>query len=358
MPIKRIPVAASFDKRLFGGRPPGLMYAQGLHNYFGDGSDGALVVSSDTQLTSTQDGDMVVKNYTSLTINTDKTLTVSNRCKGLLIYVDGDCTINGTLTMTARGGNVDPVAAGVSVNGLRYPVLKTGQNDTLDATDLAGCGAAAVAAAAKQPGVNGNGKVFTLPRAGAAGASIGSGRINGVTGTAGSGGQTGGGGSGGSYDGTGGSGAAGTCFGGGGGGGGGLNGSGGNAVVNGGAGGAGYGPGGAAGGGAGNPGGAGVGGDPGEAGIGGLLILIVKGNLTVASGAVISSNGKNGGASCHASGGATGGGTILILYGGTLSNAGTIQSNGGIGGATTCSCSTGGNGGAGSIQGPTQILAA
>lgn len=331
-------------------------------NWFGDGSDGDLIVSADTSLTALLDGDMVVRNYKSLTLDAGKTLTLDNRCKGLLIYVDGDCTINGTLTLTARGANVDPVAAGVSLTGLRYPVLVSGQPDTLSAADLAGCGAAAIAATAKQPGVSGNGKVFTIPRAGAAGAPSKDSDGTGNTGTAGTAGQTGGGGSGGNEASSGtGTGAAGTCFSGGPGGGANTNSTGiGNAVANGGAGGHGYSGGNCAGGGAGNPGGTVD--NPGSSyagqdGTGGLLILIVKGNLTVASGAVISSNGKNGGDSCHSGGAGSGGGSILILHGGTLTNAGTIQANGGAGGSGAA-MHPGGAGGAGSIQGPTQILAA
>jgi hypothetical protein len=158
---------------------------------------------------------------------------------------------------------------------------------------------------------------------------------------------------------TSGAGNTGTCFSGGaaGGGSGSITGtSGGNAgSANGGAGGAGVNVGGAgitAGGGAGNPGGAGaIGGSAGSNGTGGLLILIIRGNLTIGASGVISSNGASGGdGSCG--GGGSGGGTLVILYAGTLSNSGTIQANGGPGGTGT---GNGGAGGAGSVQGPTVI---
>jgi hypothetical protein len=71
----------------------------------GNGSDGVLSTSGNVSLTSTTDGDAVVKQYQSLTVNSGHTLTVSNRCKGLHIYVQGDLVLNGTISMTARGAS-------------------------------------------------------------------------------------------------------------------------------------------------------------------------------------------------------------------------------------------------------------
>ena len=65
--------------------------------------------------------------------------------------------------------------------------------------------------------------------------------------------------------------------------------------------------------------------------------VIVKGDVTVATGASITSAGvlgaecDNNGGSCGASGGSSGGGALLILYGGTLTNNGTITATGGPG---------------------------
>ena len=50
------------------------------------------------------DGDMVVKQYSSMTINNGDTITTDQPCRGLMILVQGNCTINGTLSMTGRGG--------------------------------------------------------------------------------------------------------------------------------------------------------------------------------------------------------------------------------------------------------------
>ena len=77
-------------------------------NYFGSGADGAKTVSTNETLTATQDGDPVIKHYSSLTINSTKSLTTNSRNKGLVIYVTGDCTINGTLKMDARGASGNP----------------------------------------------------------------------------------------------------------------------------------------------------------------------------------------------------------------------------------------------------------
>ena len=74
-------------------------------NYFGDDSDGTLVTSGNVTHTvlnkvGSYDGDMVVKNYTALTISAGHTMTVDQPCRGMLIYVSGNCIINGTLSMT------------------------------------------------------------------------------------------------------------------------------------------------------------------------------------------------------------------------------------------------------------------
>ncbi|MCX6354064.1 MAG: hypothetical protein NTZ78_04050, partial [Candidatus Aureabacteria bacterium] len=337
-------------------------------NYFGSGSDGDVTISSNTQLAvlnknGAYDGDMVVMNYNSLTINSGATLTTEQPCRGLLVYVKENCTINGGLSMTARGAKANPAVAGASDNaavsstGIRLPVFKSGEVDTLAAVDFAGCGNAAVNAAANQSGISGNGKIFIINRAGASGAPA---RIpptneNGYSGSNGGVGQSGGGGSGGNggnQQTTVGSGSAGTCFSGG-------SGSGGkretstpvaNAEEYGGAGSDGQWNGThAAGGGSGNPGGAGKGGGPsGGNGTGGLLILVVGGNLTMGSSALISSDGTASPdeAGC-ANGGGSGGGNILILHAGSYTPGGTIQCKGG--GPSISAFGSGGKGGDGSI---------
>ena len=51
------------------------------------------------------DGDMVVKQYTSINIDAGDTVTVDQPCRGLMILCQGDCTINGTLSMRSKGGH-------------------------------------------------------------------------------------------------------------------------------------------------------------------------------------------------------------------------------------------------------------
>lgn len=322
-------------------------------NYFGTGADGNTTISTNTSLISTLDSDMVVKNYGDLTVNASVTLTTSNRCKGLLLYVKGNLVVNGTISMSTRGASVNPTSAGVSATGLRIIRLKSGSTETLAASDVAGCGSAATTAEAFQAAISSNGKIYTIARTGASGGAAvtdsGGGGVAGNQGSDGTTGQSGGGSSGGAryFCGPSGRGGNGTCFSGGPGGGG-CN----NIVTagvtagndNGGAGGDTANTG-ATGSGAGNPAGtAAPGGVTGDAGTGGLLIIIVSGNVTIGAAGVISANGNLGG-NAQASGGSSGGGNILTLYAGTLSNSGTIQANGGPNPG-----SNGARGGNGSVQ--------
>lgn len=90
-------------------------------------------------------------------------------------------------------------------------------------------------------------------------------------------------------------------------------------------------------GGAGNPGGGSSYGYSGSTGTGGLLVLVINGNLSIGPNGVISSNGANGGSGGKnsAGGGGAGGGCIKLLYTGEYTNNGSIQANGGIGGGVT-----------------------
>lgn len=335
--------------------PPGRAFyrvAQ-VSNYWGNGSDGVWSTTASMSFPSGLDGDVVVKQYSNLTINAGHTVTTSNRCRGLVIYVNGDCTIHGTLSMTARGANVNPTLAdSVPETGIRLVRFKNGGTATLAASDLGGAGAGGVGAAWRsteisQGGATGNGTIYTIARIGGAG---GSGNHtddwwNSVPGYPGGThpNGTGGGGGGAAAGGWSGSGAAGTCY---------SGGSGGGAVrtdhdaVSAGHGGAyggagGYGnwnhPHAEGGGGAGNPGGSGL--QPGQSGTGGLLVLLVKGNLTIGPGGQVVSQGSNGG-SAYQSGGGSGGGRILILHAGTYSAVTPPSAAGGTGG---------GAGGAGAV---------
>ena len=312
---------------------------------------------ADVTYPSTTDGDAIVKQYSSITIDAGDTVTVQNRCKGLILYCQGDCTINGTLTMTAKGAGPGAPASPVPSNGLRWAWKKDGASDgpfspgdfplaalgsaASAITNAAGFGEPeAVAVQSKKTGGAGN----STPASGDPPWPASSNRVGGTTPNG-----TGGGGSGTAYNG-GGNGGTGNCWGGGGGGGGGGAGghgqSGSDASVTAGGNG-GSGPEGGrvgGGGGAGSPpGNGGPDGDGsganGGAGVGGLLCLFVGGNLTVGPAGVISSHGSAGGHASPPGGGSncgggagSGGGRIIIVYAGTYTNNGTVACNGGAGG--------------------------
>ncbi len=111
-------------------------------NYYGDGSDG--FINSSSNITETvqnkngnYDGDMLVKQYSSFTLNVGHTYTTDQPCRGMFIYVSGDCTINGTLSMTGRGAAADPTSSGGSDSnavpsaGIQYGIAQTGYTETL-----------------------------------------------------------------------------------------------------------------------------------------------------------------------------------------------------------------------------------
>lgn len=320
------------------------------------------------------DGDMVLKQYTSMTINSGDTVTTDQPCRGLFIYVTGDCTINGTLTMTARGAFADPTTSGgsdsnsVNANGLQLGMITTSGTDSLtsSATLFNGCGTAVRTAIANQPSLSSNGTILKIERTNTSvDGFLGNARsINGGTTTQKSSvsNSTGTGGRGGYWmnDST----LAGntyayggysSCFGGGSGGGG-WNGNGysfgsirGNAVNYGGAGGTGasnHNYGGVAGG-AGNPVGTGAAGHTSaQSGTGGVIWLIVGGNLTIGASGVISANGSyggnSGGGDFNCAGGGSGGGRIIIAYKGTYTNNGSITVTGGAGGTCNSNASDSG----------------
>ena len=304
--------------------------------YFGDNRDGRLNLTGSIasvrtfvsrSFASTQDGAPVVKNFSSLFISRSVVVSPTRRCRGMLIFVDGDATISGSISMTCRGAKFTGSEASFSV--LNPPYLGDYWSTQLF------------------PSASYLSRVFAVGAAGAAAPIAGA---AGIAGSAGVFGRSGGGGSGGSSPTVGALGTAGTSFSGGTGGGGGSNnpgGAGGAGVVFGGSGGVG-GP--NAGGGAGNPNG--TGGTATGEGTGGLLILIVRGNLRIGPNGSISANGIAGNnavsANAISGGGGSGGGVLYVYYGGTLTNNGTVSSNGGNGGAAGLTTGTqGGAGGAG-----------
>ena len=299
-----------------------VQHTPGLY-YFGDNSDGpgnfsgsitALRTRITSSFSSSLDGPPVIKNFSSLFVSRSVVISPPQRCRGMLIFVDGDATISGSITMTARGAKFTGSDASFQVVNPPY-LGDYWSTITFPSSSY-------------------------LSRVFAVGASGGASQTAGSTGV---GGRSGGGGGGGASGGTG---AAGTAFSGGSGGGGG-------GPI---AGGAGYAFGGKGGsptavntgGGAGNPGGTGPSTTGGE-GTGGLLILIVRGNLKIGPNGSITTNGSNGGnAPSTGAGGGSGGGVLYVYYGGTLTNNGTVTANGGSGGSAP-STNAGAAGGSGTL---------
>jgi hypothetical protein len=308
-------------------------HTPGLY-YFGDNSDGPLNLTGSItnvrtfisrSFRSIQDGVPVVKNFSSLFISRSVVVSPTNRCRGMLIFVDGDATISGSLRMTARGAKF--TGSDASFTTINPPYLGDYWSTQLF------------------PSASYLSRVFAVGAAGAGASFIAPSGI-GVAGSTGILGRSGGGGSGGSFNAVsaGGAGSAGTSFSGGSGGGAAAPGVvGTNSIPFGGAGGAGGPTSPTRGGGAGTP--AGLGGtDAVGEGTGGLLILIVRGNLRIGPNGSIAANGVAGNTGSSSGGGGSGGGILYVYYGGTLTNNGTVTSNGGSGGVGPA---TGGAGGAG-----------
>ena len=312
---------------------------------FGDGSDGVgLFTESATWLADTEDTGMIIKNYESLTIYEGVTITAGNRNCGMIIRVKGDCTIAGNLVNKLSPRTI------LDSDGVDFSLYPASMR-----TSVAGNG-----------GNGGDGGGYST-NGGPAGVGMG-GRFYG-------GGWSGGGGGGGTSKNPGGAGgsvngtntASGSLFAGGAAG-----------AKNWGAGGAGQngGGGGGAGGlnvtgtaGASGAGGsaeryvsssnsAGTGGGAGNLG-GGVIILLVGGNLTITGGFDCSgSPGGNGGENSYntstsvyggGGGGGGGGGRVFICHKGTISNTGTFNVNGGAAGTYIGVHLNGKNGTAGSI---------
>jgi len=236
--------------------------------------------ASNDRFSSIQDGDPVVRTYNNFTINTGHTVTTTNRCKGLYLNILGDLTVNGTLSMTARGASAigKYVLIDKNYKKIYYSVdLNTKFNyaDFILINKIGGA-ASTIQATNGNNGINGScggggcGYVefnSTLMGLGGAGTSFSGGagggaKIGRPANISGNGSSNGG--------------------------------PGGNGITD-----SGTYP---AGGGAGNPGGTTNIGNPGETGTGGLLILFVQGNIIIGSNGSIQSNGSNGGIS-YGSGG-------------------------------------------------------
>jgi hypothetical protein len=338
-------------------------------NYFGTGADGDCTISSSAQISSSTSpaglnnisreyGDTIVKNFKSLTINSSILFSPLRACRGMVIYCTDNLTVNGTISMTGKGGGVgNKIAAPIGIassTDSRYDLVDASLYfNNLSSSASGGRGIPTHWNWAPSGSAWFSNFKVRVPLSGSVAGGTGGGPTGNVAGSTGAAGifccgGGGGGGSGAPNANVAGGGGRGTIFTGGAGGAGGFgfggateptaifeasrsNGS----PVNSGAGGAG------------NPPSIGSGGAAGT-GVGGLLILIVRGNITITG--TVSSNGAVGGNGTGpsiggGSGGGSGGGRIMVIYGGTYTNAGTVVANGGSGGSGG---GTGGAGGAGS----------
>tara|TARA_B100000212_G_scaffold3576_2_gene2650 strand:+ start:12155 stop:13321 length:1167 start_codon:yes stop_codon:yes gene_type:complete len=277
-----------------------------------------------------------------LTISSGFTLYPSTDCYGMYIYVDGNLTVDGTISTYQYGESRTSAAGALSING--------NVNETAGSTIIAFDGSAG-------SHTNGSSTASAIQTGGGGQGQYGSyGRGNGAIGHSFAGGSGGGGGGGiaypGHYQGGGGGGGGATTY-----------------SRNGGNGGAsgytkwGYWTADAGGtGGNGNPAGGGGAnnsrnGSDSRAGYGGhsssvssSLVVYATGDITINSGGVIETKGRGGqtGGTSRLSaggGGGTGGGALVAICGGTFTNNGTVSTNGGSTGSGRGSGSSAGNGG-------------
>ena len=270
-------------------------YPAEIYNY----DDNVNYITDKNLGTSEEDSRMVIMKYNgNLNVDTDRIITAQTRKKGILLYVAGDLTNNGEISMTARGAKAEGqnvylwqndyvpavgATGGESVSGSGYTKGKEGEKGKLRQTAGGGSGGFDVVYTSLG-GSSGKGAKGTSYSGGTGGGSAGarnnsmeSGRPGEENGKAGGYGKTGG---------------------------------------------------------TGNPGGEGFGSN-GTSGTGGLIIIYAN-NFNNLNGN-ITSKGTN-----NTNGGASGGGSINIFYN-KLINKGTIEAAGGTGE------NLGGNGGDGSI---------
>jgi hypothetical protein len=338
-------------------------------NYFGTGKDGSVTISSSAQISSSTSpaglnnisrefGDIIVKNYQNLTINSGVLFSPLRACRGMVIYCTGNLTVNGTISMTGKGGGVankiaSPIGIASSTDSRYDLVDATLYFNNFSSSTAGGYGIPTHWNWAPSGSLWFSNYKIRIPLSGSVAGGTGGGPTGNAAGSTGAAGifccgGGGGGGSGAPNTNIAGGGGRGTIFTGGAGGCGGF--GFGNVTeptslfeasisrgspINSGAGGAGNPP--------------SIGSGTAGTGVGGLLILIVRGNVTITG--TVSSNGAVGGNGTGpsiggGSGGGSGGGRIMVIYGGTYSNAGSVVANGGNGGTGGGS---GGAGGAGSI---------
>ena len=266
------------------------------------------------------DGDMVLRQYSSFNLSAGNTLAPNNDCRGVMIFVDGDATIDGTITVVGAYGGTP------ADNSWNMGIIKNGSTGVTFSNSITEWGAGSTDANgnltslttimnSKFPDFTNNGEVIfsgSNTGDGSGGCGYGGGATNegqnsnnqgspfsGGAGNAGDIGQAN---------------AAATRYGG-------QGGDGGGTAYS-------------MGGGAGNPRGARNGGST----TGGLFFLMASGDINGSG--TIDCNGSAGGYAGFSSvetlyaygGGGSGGGRIILIARGTISNSITCNVNGGSGG--------------------------
>lgn len=296
--------------------------ASTVPSIFGNGSDGDVVISGTVTLpVLVAHQSIIEKQYKSLTINAGAILKAAAHNAGLIIRVQGDCTIHGTIDQSGLAPKTNPQnnyaypsqlvcgdggnggKGGTSSNGRQGGEVGIGMLKRAYGGGYGAGGSGAGSFGSGYPGTGGNstGTIVSINDIFVGGLGITGG--NG-TDIAGSGSYGGGGGAPGNGTDRGGNGASG------------AGGAGENAP--------GY-----------NVGGGGAAGNYG----GGVILLFVGGNLLIDG--LIKCNGLAGGKGGNnqnaggtgGGGGGGGGGAIYIYYGTSYTNTGLLQVNGGSGGA-------------------------
>lgn len=104
---------------------------------FGDGSDGIIVWSADTNI----DPTIAEKEYATATLNSGKVLSVSSVNRVLVLHTVGDVTINGTVDLNGKGGpGGAAVGAGTNTAGTAGTAGKALTNDSDLTTGAGGAG--------------------------------------------------------------------------------------------------------------------------------------------------------------------------------------------------------------------------
>ena len=160
-----------------------------LSSYFSNGSDGNVVITTNTA-SAANTGNNFIGNYTSLTVNASTTFTL-NASGYAILYVSGNCTVNGTITIASGASAI--VSKAMYVERNLQNALSPGSNYEVGLFTNATCPAVGSAGGASVPG-NGGGISGSAGSAGSAGGTGGGG--SGATSGNGTSGSTGAGGTG------------------------------------------------------------------------------------------------------------------------------------------------------------------